>query len=565
MLEDDRAVDCMDIKNRLWYGFRKKLNYSHGGVSKMKMSLIVCGALFLSTGLALAEEPVDIDMVNRIRDEGFNRSEVMETMSVLADEIGPRLTASPGMRAASKWSVERFKEMGLKNVRLEGFDYGRGWSTTRSEIHMTSPRQTQLYGLPIAWYPGTDGVLEGEVIYAPISSKDDFEKWEGKLKGKMVLIDRVRPQRPPRDDIFIRFSEETLADEAKFRIPMERADREGWAKSRQFEVQRSAFLAKEGVLVLIRQSQRDEMVIELEGYEYHVGMTPGIPAVALAAEHYARLKRLADRGHQVRMSVDVEAEFHDDDHQGYSTIAEIPGKGSNPEIIMIGAHIDTHATGDGAADNGAGVAVVMEVMRILKALDVKPKRSIRIGLWSGEESEYYGSGLYVRKNFASFPRKTDEMYDIIGDFEAYDLTEPMVKERDYEKFSAYFNLDNGSGKIRGIYAEGNSAARSIFEAWLEPFHDLDATHVTLNHTGGTDHESFQQVGLPGYQFIQDPLEYDTLLHHSQLDMFDNVYEEDLKQASVIMASFVYHAAMRDERMPRKPEPVPLPKLDELEE
>ncbi len=531
----------------------------------LKMSLVVCAGLFLSAASVLVEEPVDLEMINKIRDEGFNRSEVMESLRVLADEIGPRPTASPGMRAASKWSVDKLKALGLKNVRLEGFHFGRGWSTSRSEIHMTSPRQAQLYGLPIAWYPGTDGVVEGEVIYAPITDIKDFEKWEGKLKDKIVLIDEVRPQREPGNEVFIRFSEQMLENEATFRIPMKPMDRAGWAKARQFEHQRSAFIAKEGVLVMVCQSERDAMVIEKAGYEYHVGMTPGIPAVSLAAEHYARLKRLADRDHLVRMSVDVEATFFDDDPQGYSTIAEIPGKGSNPEIIMIGAHIDSYATGDGAVDNGAGVAVVIEVMRILKALDVQPKRSIRIGLWSGEEQEYNGSGLYVRKNFGSFPRKSDEIYNIIGDYEAYDLSKSFVKERDYDKLSVYFNLDNGSGKIRGIYAEGNAAARPIFEAWLKPFHDLGATHVTLNKTTGTDHEPFQQLGLPGYQFIQDPLDYDTRLHHSQLDLYDHVYEEDLKQASVIMASFVYHAAMRDERMPRKPEPVPLVKSDEQDE
>jgi Zn-dependent M28 family amino/carboxypeptidase len=225
---------------------------------------------------------------------------------------------------------------------------------------------------------------------------------------------------------------------------------------------------------------------------------------------------------------------------------------------MAGAHIDSHAPGDGAADNAAGVAVVMEAMRILKVLDVQPKRSIRIGLWSGEEEEYYGSGMHVGRNFGRYPRKTDDVFKYVGDFEAADRTKPFVKEQDYERFSAYFNFDNGAGKIRGIYAEGNAAARPIFEAWLAPFHDLGATHVTLNKTTSTDHVSFQLIGLPGYQFIQDIRDYDSRRHHSQLDLYDEVYEKDLKQASVIMASFLYHAAMRDERMPRKPEPVPIP-------
>ena len=522
----------------------------------MKKSFIICVALFLSVGSALAEEPVDLDMVTKIRDEGFNRSEVMESLRVLTDEIGPRMTASPGMRAASKWTVEQLEEWGLEDVHLESFEFGRGWSAVRSEIHMTSPRQTQLYGLPVGWHPSTGGVLEGEVIFASIKSKKDFKKWEGKLKDKIVLVDNVGTQREPDNEVFIRYSDEELDDLVAMEKPRTRSQDGGWSESMNFLHERSTFLTKEGALALVYKSWGMGMMLEVDGYQYHVGKTPGIPAVVLVSEHYARLKRLADNGHAVRMSVDVEVNYYDDDTKGYSTIAEIRGKGSRPEIVMAGAHIDSHSAGDGAADNAAGVAVVMEAIRILKALDVKPKRTIRIGLWSGEENEYWGSGTYVSTHFANFPRKTDEKYDIIGPYVGYDLSKAMNKERDYEKLSAYFNLDNGSGKIRGVYAEGNAAARPIFEAWLKPFHDLDATHVSLKITGGTDHESFQQVGLPGYQFIQDPLDYDTRLHHTQIDLYDHVYENDLKQASVVMASFLYHAAMRDERMPRKAEPVP---------
>jgi carboxypeptidase Q len=526
-------------------------------VSKLKMPLAVCTALFLSTGLALAEEPVDLDMVNKIRDEGFNRSEVMESLRVLTDEIGPRLTASPGMRAASKWTVEQLKAWGIEDVYLEDFEFGRGWSTTRSEIHMTSPRQTQLYGLPIAWHPGTGGVLEGEIIYAPISSEDDFEDWKGKLQGKMVLIDAVGPPREAVSRDFTSLDDEMLDERASFNVPAdERPPRDEWTKDMAFRHELSAFLATEGALVMVRESGHDAMILQVTGYQYHVGMTPEIPAVVLAAEHYQRLKRLADNDHAVRLSVDVEAAFHDEDHKGYSTIAEIPGAGRNPEIVMAGAHIDSHTPGDGAADNASGVAVVMEALRILKALGVQPVRSIRIGLWSGEEEEYYGSGEHVRRNFGSYPRKSEDMYQYVGDFEAADLTKSFVKETDYDKFSVYFNLDNGSGKIRGIYTEGNAAARPIFEAWLEPFHDLNATHVTLNSTKSTDHESFQLIGLPGYQFIQDR-NSSAGRGHNQIDLYDEIYEKDLKQASVIMASFLYHAAMRDDRMPRKPEPVPL--------
>ncbi|MCH7823100.1 MAG: M28 family peptidase [Proteobacteria bacterium] len=523
----------------------------------MKVSFTICVASFLAVTSAWAAEPVDLDMVNKIRDEGFNRSEVMETLRVLTDEIGPRLTASPGMRAASKWTVDALQAWDVENVYLESFDFGRGWSMNRSEIHMTSPRRAQLHGLPVEWHPGTDGVLEGEVLHAPMSSVEDLQKWQGKLKGKMVLIDEVGPPREPANKIVTPYDEATLDDRAMFKVPIgDRPSGDAWVEDLKFRQALSPFLVEERALVMVRKNGRDDMAISNSGYLYHVGMTPEIPAVVLTADHYKRLLRLADNGNLVRMSVEVEATYHDEDHKGYSTIAEIPGKGKNPEIVMAGAHIDSHAPGDGAADNAAGVAVVMEAMRILKVLDVQAKRTIRIGLWSGEEQEYYGSGKHVGQNFGSYPRKTDDMYKYVGDYEAADLSKPFVKARDYDRFSVYFNLDGGAGKIRGIYTQGNAAVRQIFESWLVPFHDLGATHITLNSTKSTDHESFQLIGLLGYQFIQDR----SGVHrggHSQLDLYDEIYEKNLKQSSVILASFLYHAATRDERMPRKPEPVPI--------
>ncbi len=537
-------------------GFLRKSN-SPKGIFDLKLSFTVLVVSILVVTAVWAEEPVDLDMVNKFRDEGFNRSEVMESLRVLADEIGPRLTASPGMRAASKWTVEQLQAWGMENVHLEGFAFGRGWSTTRSEIHMTSPRQTQLHGLPVEWHPGTGGVLESEIFHAPMSSVEDFQKWQGKLKGKIVLIDEVGPPREPANKIVTPYDEATLDERAMFKVPIgNRSSGDAWIEDLKFRQALSPFLVQEGALVMVRMNGRDDMAISNLGYQYHVGMTPEMPAVVLAADHFKRLLRLANNGKHVRLSVDVEATYHDEDHKGYSTIAEIPGKGKNPEIVMAGAHIDSHAPGDGAADNAAGVAVVMEAMRILKTLDVQPKRTIRIGLWSGEEQEYYGSGQHVRRNFGSYPRRSEDIFKYVGDFDAADRSKPFVKERDYDKFSVYFNLDNGAGKIRGIHAEGNAAARPIFESWLVPFHDLGATHVTLNGTKSTDHESFQLIGLPGYQFIQDR----SGAHrggHSQLNLYDEIYEKDLKQASVILASFLYHAATRDERMPRKPEPVPI--------
>lgn len=512
-------------------------------------------AVLLAAAQVWAEESVDLDMIEKIRDEGFNRSEVMESVRVLTDEIGPRLTASPGMRAASKWSVEQLKAWGIDNVYLESFEFGRGWSITRSEVHMTSPRQQQLHAMPMEWFPGTGGVLEGEVVHAPISSLEDLVEWEGNLRGKMVLIDEVSEPAPRSSRVYEPLTTEELDERAALGDPDDAELFEtDWVESVNFEQQLTLFAAQEGVLVLVRNNGRADMALSNDAYEYHVGRTPKVPSIVLAREQYERFIRLAEYGNEVRMSVDVEVEYYDDDHNGYSTIAEIPGAGPNPEIVMAGAHIDSHSLGDGAADNAAGVAVVMEALRILKKLDVQPRRSIRIGLWSGEESEYYGSGKHVRENFGHYPRLQGEIYDRFGDYATADLSQPVVKEDDYDRFSVYFNYDNGAGKVRGIYTEGNAAVVPIFEAWLEPFHDLDATHVSLKHTTYTDHESFELIGLPGFQFIQDRT-IGNGASHTQLDMYDEIYEEDLKQASVIMASFLYHAAMREERMPRLSEEV----------
>ncbi|MGI9201784.1 MAG: M20/M25/M40 family metallo-hydrolase [Woeseiaceae bacterium] len=523
-------------------------------MSKLIIAFLALTILFVNVR---ADESVDHEMISKIRDEGFNRSGVMESLRMLTDEIGPRLTASPGMRAASKWTVEQLEAWGIDNVYLEGFEFGRGWSMTRSEIHMTTPRHVQLHGLPIAWHPGTDGLIEGEIIYAPISSSEDFEQWRGQLEGKFVLISQVSEATEYTDKITASYTDAELEERSTYKIPVgPPPSRSKWAERISFRYELSTFLVEQGALGVIRKNYRDDMAISNDGYQYKVGQTPQIPGVVLATQYYKRLKRLADNGHVVRLSMDIDVEFHDDDHQGYSTIAEIPGEGRSPEIVMAGAHIDSVPSGDGAADNAAGVSVVMEAMRILKALNVQPKRSIRIGLWSGEETEYYGSAKHVSNNFGHFPRLTGDIYNNVGDYESADLSKPFTKERDYDKFSVYFNIDNGAGKFRGIYTQGNAAVRPIFEDWLAPFHDLGATHVTLNSTANTDHEPFQLIGLPGFQFIQDR-SGGNRGYHNQLDLYDERMEKDLKQASVILASFLYHAAMRDERMPRKSEPLPV--------
>ncbi|RMD91086.1 MAG: M20/M25/M40 family metallo-hydrolase [Alphaproteobacteria bacterium] len=504
---------------------------------------------------AAEPEPVDFDMVNRIRDEGFNHSQVMETLEYMTDVIGPRLTGSPALRRANDWTRDKFSEWGLKNAHLEGFEFGRGWSFSKSVVRMVAPREAQLYALPLSWHPGTNGVIRGEAIKAIIKSEKDFEKFKGKLKGKIVLLsDGGKPSIPDKP-LFRRLSAEELAKREAFRIPDDEPDRsDRFAKIFHFQPKLYAFLKEEGALAVVRRSPRDAALIEASAYMHKTGESPDIPAVAMSSEDYRRLLRLIEHEQTVELEMEVVARYYDDDPKAYNTIAEIPGRGRNPQVVMAGAHLDSWFVGDGAVDNGVGSAIVMEAARILSALKVKPRRTIRFALWGGEEQGLYGSAAYVQNHFGTRPPPADEEKAKLPSFFWFSDTYPVTTKPEHEKLSVYFNIDNGSGRIRGIYGEGNAAAAPIFERWFTPFHDLAAETITLNKTGGTDHLYFQWVGLPAYQFIQDPLDYGARLHHTQIDTFDHVQAKDAKQAAVILASFLYHAAMREERFPRTPLP-----------
>lgn len=505
---------------------------------------------------AAAAEPVDYEMIGRIMDEGFNRSHVMETLYHLTDDIGPRLTNSPGMREAARWSKGQFESYGLVNTGLEYFPFGRGWTYDSLTVHMTAPRRRQVSAMPVAWYPGTEGPVEGEVILAVIEDDDDFETFRGKLEGKIVLVNAAREQDEPAAPVFVRLNDEQLADVSVFPVPDPPSmETDEWLERLAMQEKIDTFLEEEGALALVRRSRKEAGLIEAQGYRYEAGNTPAMPAVSMASEDYDRIVRLVSRDETVALRIDVKAQFYDDDHNAQNVIAEIPGRGSRPGIVMAGAHLDSWFMADGASDNAAGSAVVLEAARILKVLGVQPKRTIRFALWDGEEQGLIGSLYHVEQHFASRPDELEDKALQQGmRFNWAKFAWPIKKGRDFERLSAYFNLDNGSGRIRGIYGEGNPALQPIFERWMEPFHELGAATVVLQHTGGTDHRSFQLMGLPGFQFIQDPLDYGSRLHHSDIDTASHVYEKDLQQAAIIMASFLWHAANRAERLPRMPLP-----------
>lgn len=510
---------------------------------------------------AAADEPIDYNMITRIRTEGFLRSQVMETAAHLTEVIGPRLTNSPQMKAANEWTRDKLEEWGLENAALEPWgEFGRGWSFDRCTVHMVAPHHTPLTALPKAWTRGTDGPVTGKVMKVGISSEKDFEKYEGEIEGKILFVDNPRSVSIDDEPAFTRHDRVDLENIEIFPIPEDTSPggRKRAIERWRFGKKLHEFYVKEKPLALVELSSRDAGVIRVGGSRsYAVGEDPGPPQLAMATEHFNRIVRLLDRDIEVELELDVSAEFHEDETISYNTVAEIPGAGKKREVVMLGAHLDSWHPGTGATDNASGCSVVMEAIRILKALDVKPKRTIRAILWAAEEQGLHGSRNYVKNHFASRPEHTDPDQLALPSYYRTP-TWPIKTTREHENFSVYFNLDNGSGKIRGIYAQGNSAAAPIFEAWLKPFHDLEADAVTLRNTGSTDHISFDAVGLPGFQFIQDPLEYRTRTHHTNLDVYDRLQADDLKQASVIMASFVYHAAMRDDLFPRKPMPEPVP-------
>ncbi len=520
--------------------------------------------------LAWADEPLDWDAINRIRDEGFNRSEVMGTLRTLTDELGPRLTGSPRGQAASRWTKARLAEWSLEEARLEAWGpFGRGWSFSRAAVHMILPRETPLMALPKAWTPGTKKPVRGPVMKVEIESPEELEEYTGKLEGKILLIAEDRQLAAADEAAFQRRTKEELEELRVFSVPGEPSDwQERMRKRWELRRELNEFLVKEKALATVDLSSRDGGTLRLgSGGSREPEESVGVPALAMALEHYNWILRLLEEDGEVELEIDVRAEFHDEDLMAYNTVAEIPGSDLAHEVVMLGGHLDSWHAGTGSNDNAAGCAVMMEAVRIIRALELQPRRTIRIALWTGEEQGLLGSRAYVAEHLASRPAVEDPEQLELPEF-LRERTWPVEPKPDHEHFSAYFNLDNGSGKIRGVYAQSNAAVVPIFERWLEPFHDLGAESVVTRDSGGTDHLAFDAVGLPGFQFIQDPLDYSTQTHHSNLDTFDHAVADDLKQASVIVASFVYHAAMRDERLPRKPlpqEPPEKPKKADDEE
>ena len=517
------------------------------------------------------------DALKAIREEGMDRSKVMETLSYLTDVIGPRLTASPGMMRANEWTRDKLTEFGLENAHLESWGpFGRGWSLEKFSLQTSEPLCFPIISFPKAWSPGLkDGPVTGPLVIFEARNEEDLEQYKGKLKGAIILSGRIRPLEAWFKAPGERLDDAALLNMANAPGPRPRTNRNRPTRSRgegggnpfRFLEVRNQFLIDEGVAAILEPSFRGDggtlfvqsaSVPPVDGKRvsaWDKDAPETLPQITVANEHFNRLTRMVEAGEDVKVTLDLEVAFHeDDDLMGFNTVAEIPGTDPDlkEQLVMLGGHMDSWHSGTGATDNGAGCAIGMEAVRILKAAGIEPRRTIRIALWSGEEQGLYGSLAYVTEHFGEFKRDDDDgssPFSFMGPTSGTLETKP-----EYDLLSSYFNFDNGTGKIRGVYMEGNEAVRPIFREWLAPFGDMGASTLTASPTGGTDHMSFDRIGLPGFQFIQDPIEYDTRTHHSNMDVFDRIQEDDLKQAAVIMASFLYHAATRDEMIPRKPRP-----------
>jgi carboxypeptidase Q len=506
-------------------------------------------AALVAAPIAAQNERVDLDAIYKIKAEGLGaRSQVMDTLSWLTDVHGPRLTNSPGMKAAAEWAKTRLQEWGMSNVQLAPWGpFGRGWENERLQINMIAPRPFELLGYPKAWSPGTDGPVTADVVHVTLDTQDDLTKASGTLRGKIVIM------APPRDvdllwnGVARRFTDDELREMRGVPVTPPGGGRGGGRgggppAGAVTPAQRMAFLVKEGAVATFEPSSAARsdhgsilMGAGLPGRDANA--PPAVPQIVLAVEHYNRIARVLAKNVPVQVVLNVQNRFTDDVNS-YNVMAELPGTDKKDEVVMLGAHFDSWHAGTGTVDNAAGSAVMMEAMRILKATGLPLRRTVRLGLWTGEEQGLIGSRMYVTEQFGD--RAT------------------MKTTAAHQKFAGYFNLDNGSGAIRGVYLQGNEAVAPIFEAWMKPFENLGMTALTIRNTGGTDHQSFDAIGLPGWQFIQDPLDYGTRSHHTNWDLYERAVPADMMKNATIIAAFVYHTANRDQLLPRKPMPTPPP-------
>jgi carboxypeptidase Q len=522
-----------------------------------------------------ATENIDLTMYARIREEGFKHSHVMEFGAALADGIGPRLTGSPNMAKANAWTRDTLTKIGLENGHLEDWgDFGMGWQQINTWARIVSPDPEPLWMQAAPWSPATNGPVTGEAVYIDLQDAKDLDPYKGKLAGKIVLLGAMRPTPDITEPLFHRYTTEELAEMETYptgegrpgapNIQQLIADR---ARLTALRAAALKMMTEEHVAAIITPSRDGGkgggtgIIFDDNGANLVRGAqvkenAVTIPNAVMMIEHYNRLARLLTNHVPVTLEVNIETKFTGDHEHGFDTVAEIPGNDPKlkNQVVMVGGHLDSWISGTGATDNGAGSIVAMEAVRILKALGVQPKRTIRIALWSGEEQGLYGSQGYVKLHFGTFAEpKVPEPPSVPSFMRQHGA---LTTTKEWETLDAYYNLDNGTGKVRGVYTQENWAIAPIFKQWIAPLADLGVSTISYRNTGGTDHLSFDAVGLPGFQYIQDPLDYETRTHHSDMDTYDRLHALDLEQAAVVEAIFLYNTSEREAMMPRKPFPHP---------
>ncbi|MGA3317804.1 MAG: M20/M25/M40 family metallo-hydrolase [Candidatus Korobacteraceae bacterium] len=520
-------------------------------------------------------ETLDYGMYQRIRDEGLGHSHVMEYASALDDDIGPRLTGSANLKHANEWTRDQFTAMGCSNAHLEDWgEFGMGWQQLNTWVRMTAPDTAVFIAQSAPWSPATNGAINAPAIWIDVKDAKDLDRYKGKLAGKIVLYGAMRDVPPVDKPLFARLDDAELKKLTEYPLkPRGRDFIEQYMKRLELRRKVGQFLADEHALAVVTPSRDgrdgggsggtifDDSGAGFGWEAYKREHADPLPVVVMAIENYGRVYRLLKARVPVTIEMKVDTKFTGEHEHGYDTVAEIPGTDPKlkDEVVMMGGHLDSWASGTGATDNGAGTVVAMEVMRILNTLQVKPRRTIRVALWTGEEEGEFGSYGYVKQHFGNVPLSTAPDQLKLPEW-IRKPAGPVQLKPDQQKISGYFNVDNGTGKIRGIYLQENAAIAPIFAQWIEPLKDLGVTTLTMRNTGGTDHEAFDAVGIPGFQFIQDPLDYGSRTHHSNMDTYERLQPEDLAQAAVVEAIFVYNTAMRDQMLPRKP--LPHPELEE---
>jgi carboxypeptidase Q len=522
-----------------------------------------------------ATENIDLTMYSRIREEGFRHSHVMEFGGALADGIGPRLTGSPNMKKANEWTRDTLTKVGLENAHLEDWgEFGMGWQQINTWARMVSPDPEPLWMQAAPWSPSTNGPVSGEAVYMDLQTEKDLDKFKGKLTGKIVLLGAMRTTPDITEPLFHRY---TTAELEEMETYPTGEGRRGQPNIQQLLADRARLTALRTAAVKMMTEEHVAAIITPSRDSGGGGGTGvifddnganivrnaqlkenavTIPNAVMMIEHYNRLGRLLQNHVPVTLEVNIETKFTGDHEHGFDTVAEIPGTDPKlkDQVVMVGGHLDSWISGTGATDNGAGSIMAMEAVRILKALNIKPKRTIRIALWSGEEQGLFGSQGYVANHFGKFAEPEHPDPAAVPGFQRQ--RGKLATTKEWETLDAYYNLDNGTGKVRGIYTQENFAVGPIFKQWIAPLADLGVSTISYRNTGGTDHLSFDAVGLPGFQYIQDPMDYETRTHHSDMDTFDRLHALDLEQGAILEAIFLYNTSEREAMMPRKPFPHP---------